>query len=35
VVGVLVEVPLMLTVIRIANASKRWYEAGDAVARRV
>jgi hypothetical protein len=24
----------MLTVVRIANASKRWYEAGDAVARR-
>ncbi len=34
VVGVLIEVPVMLTVVRIANASKRWYEAGDAVARR-
>lgn len=34
VVGVLIEVPVMLSVVRIANASKRWYEAGDAVARR-
>jgi ACR3 family arsenite transporter len=34
VVGVLIEVPVMLTVVRIANASRRWYEAGDAVARR-
>jgi ACR3 family arsenite transporter len=34
VVGVLIEVPVMLTVVRIANASKRWYEDGDAVARR-
>src|SRR4051812_8906203 len=34
VVGVLIEVPVMLSVVRIANASKRWYEDGDAVARR-
>ena len=35
VVGVLIEVPVMLSVVRIANASKRWYEAGGAVARRI
>jgi len=34
VVGVLIEVPVMLSVVRIANASKRWYEEGNAVARR-
>jgi ACR3 family arsenite transporter len=34
VVGVLIEVPVMLSVVRIVNASKRWYEDGDAVARR-
>ena len=28
VVGVLIEVPVMLSVVRIVNASKRWYEAG-------
>jgi ACR3 family arsenite transporter len=28
VVGVLIEVPLMLAVVRAVNASKRWYEAG-------
>ncbi len=28
VVGVLIEVPVMLTVVRIANASKGWYESG-------
>ncbi|MGH8476137.1 MAG: hypothetical protein ACRERS_03855 [Methylococcales bacterium] len=28
VVGVLVEVPVMLSVVRIVNASKAWYEAG-------
>ncbi len=33
VVGVLIEVPVMLSVVKIANASKRWYEQGDAVAR--
>lgn len=31
VVGVLVEVPVMLSVVRIVNASKSWYEAGQAV----
>jgi len=34
VVGVLIEVPVMLSVVRIVNASKGWYEAGPAVARR-
>lgn len=33
-VGVLVEVPVMLSVVRIVNTSKRWYEDGPAVARR-
>ena len=28
VVGVLIEVPLMLAVVRVVNGSKRWYEAG-------
>jgi len=32
VVGVLVEVPVMLSVVRIVNASKGWYENGTAVA---
>jgi ACR3 family arsenite transporter len=35
VVGVLIEVPVMLSVVKIVNASKRWYEGGPAVARRV
>ena len=35
VVGVLVEVPVMLSVVRIVNASKNWYENGSAVRRRV
>ena len=35
VVGVLVEVPAMLSVVRIVNASKGWYESGAAVRRRV
>ena len=35
VVGVLIEVPVMLSVVKIVNASKRWYEAGPAVARRI
>ena len=30
VVGVLIEVPLMLLVVKVVNASKRWYEAGQA-----
>lgn len=34
VVGVLIEVPVMLTVVKIVNSSKHWYEAGDAVRRR-
>ncbi len=34
VVGVLIEVPVMLSVVRIVNASKGWYEAGPAVSRR-
>ena len=29
VVGVLIEVPLMLAVVKAVNASKRWYEAGS------
>ena len=35
VVGVLVEVPVMLSVVRVVNASKGWYESGAAVRRRV
>ncbi|MDP1965290.1 MAG: ACR3 family arsenite efflux transporter [Reyranella sp.] len=35
VVGVLIEVPVMLSVVKIVNASKSWYEAGPAVTRRV
>jgi ACR3 family arsenite transporter len=31
VVGVLIEVPVMLSVVRIVNNSKAWYERGDAV----
>lgn len=31
VVGVLIEVPVMLSVVKIANASRNWYEAADAV----
>jgi arsenite transporter len=33
VVGVLVEVPVMLSVVKIVNASKGWYERGNAVRR--
>lgn len=33
VVGVLIEVPVMLTVVAIANRSKGWYERGPAVAK--
>jgi ACR3 family arsenite transporter len=33
VVGVLVEVPVMLSVVKIVNASKNWYERGNAVRR--
>ena len=33
VVGVLIEVPVMLSVVRIVNATKAWYERGGAVRR--
>ena len=33
VVGVLIEVPVMLSVVKIANASRGWYERGRAVRR--
>jgi ACR3 family arsenite transporter len=33
VVGVLIEVPVMLSVVKIVNATKGWYEAGAAVRR--
>jgi ACR3 family arsenite transporter len=33
VVGVLVEVPVMLSVVRIVNATRGWYESGEAVRR--
>jgi ACR3 family arsenite transporter len=33
VVGVLIEVPVMLTIVAIANRSKAWYERGGAVSR--
>ena len=35
VVGVLIEVPVMLSVVWIVNATKDWYEAGGAVHRRM
>ena len=31
VVGVLIEVPVMLLVVRVVNSSKGWYEAGAQV----
>lgn len=34
VVGVLIEVPVMLSVVKIVNASRGWYESGTAVRRR-
>jgi len=34
VVGVLIEVPVMLLVVRVVNGSKGWYEAGAATSRR-
>ena len=34
VVGVLIEVPVMLSVVKIVNATRDWYEAGPAVKRR-
>jgi len=33
VVGVLIEVPVMLLVVKVVNASRNWYEAGGAVCR--
>jgi arsenite transporter len=35
VVGVLIEVPVMLSVVRIVNGTRGWYEAGTAVRQRV
>ena len=35
VVGVLIEVPVMLSVVMIVNGTRRWYEEGAAVKRRV
>jgi ACR3 family arsenite transporter len=35
VVGVLIEVPVMLSVVKIVNSSKEWYEAGAGVQQRV
>jgi ACR3 family arsenite transporter len=35
VVGVLIEVPVMLSVVKIVNNSRGWYEAGAAVQRRI
>jgi ACR3 family arsenite transporter len=32
-VGVLIEVPVMLSVVKIVNASKGWYESGANVKR--
>jgi ACR3 family arsenite transporter len=34
VVGVLIEVPVMLSVVKIVNATRGWYERGAAVRRR-
>lgn len=33
VVGVLIEVPVMLSVVAIVNRTRQWYESGDAVKR--
>jgi ACR3 family arsenite transporter len=35
VVGVLIEVPVMLSVVKIVNSTRGWYEAGSTVRRRV
>jgi len=35
VVGVLIEVPVMLSVVKIVNSSKGWYEAGASVQQRI
>jgi ACR3 family arsenite transporter len=31
VVGVLIEVPVMLSVVKIVNSTREWYDAGNAV----
>jgi len=35
VVGVLIEVPVMLSVVKIVNSTRRWYEAGGTVRQRI
>ncbi|MGD0024193.1 MAG: arsenical-resistance protein, partial [Xanthobacteraceae bacterium] len=35
VVGVLIEVPVMLSVVKIVNNTRGWYEAGATVRRRI
>jgi ACR3 family arsenite transporter len=35
VVGVLIEVPVMLSVVKIVNSTRGWYEAGATVRQRV
>jgi arsenite transporter len=35
VVGVLIEVPVMLSVVKIVNCTRDWYEAGDTVQQRI
>ncbi|MGB4865140.1 MAG: arsenical-resistance protein, partial [Hyphomicrobium sp.] len=35
VVGVLIEVPVMLSLVKLVNASRGWYERGSAVQRRI
>ena len=35
VVGVLIEVPVMLSVVKIVNSTRGWYESGSAVRRRI
>ena len=35
VVGVLIEVPVMLSVVKIVNSTRDWYEAGDTVRQRI
>jgi ACR3 family arsenite transporter len=34
-VGVLIEVPVMLSLVKIVNSSRAWYDRGDAVQKRV
>jgi ACR3 family arsenite transporter len=35
VVGVLIEVPVMLSVVKIVNRTRPWYEAGTGVRQRI